>query len=206
MMTKAKNPTQLYMVLDVTRNEDTKLRFIAPIKEATLLGQIYALEHPDRKVIAPPMEGRSFAKLDLLQLQWLFWNTFNEKPFDDYQTLVRELLARFQKMEPNSVELASLEATKAQIESTMERSIAPGAPAATRKPRAASSDGTPKKGSTCDLVWTICEQVLADCGGNMQDPVLRPNIMVRCIEREGINKSTAAVQFSKWRASKNPTA
>jgi hypothetical protein len=192
---------QLYMVIDVTTVEETKIRFVAERETAILLGKIYALEHPGRKVIAPPVEGRGFSKVDTtLQLQYLFWNTFGLKPNDDYATLRGDCLTEALKLVPTHAELAVLQGKLAEMEDA-----APNPARAARAPRApkvSDAPAAPKKTSTCGLVWELCEKHLA-AGLALDSKELRAAIMANC-EQEGINKSTAGVQYGKWKASKQP--
>lgn len=59
----------------------------------------------------------------------------------------------------------------------------------------------PKAGSTTGRVWEIAEIQLEKLGsGNMKE--LRRAIVSAC-ENEGINPSTASVQYGKWKTTKN---
>ena len=197
------NKSQLYMVLNVTTNENTKLHFVAERSKAIALGKIYQLEHPGQKVIAPPLEGRSFSKLDKLQLQWLYWNMTEITPPDEYSVLLKACLEYVKKLEPISVDLSVLQGTLAQLESVREKTIAPydaslnSKPARPKKEKA--TDVAPKKTSTCGYVWNICDKHKAETP-EADDKTLRAAIMAEC-EHEGINKSTAAVQYGKWKSS-----
>lgn len=79
---------------------------------------------------------------------------------------------------------------------------APTTPKEPKAPRAPASapSGPPKAGATA-RVWTIAGEVydLGDFGGDMK--VLRKRIVEACTA-EGINPSTASVQYGKWKSSK----
>jgi outer membrane murein-binding lipoprotein Lpp len=195
---------QLYMVIDITTIEQTVIRFVAPRDAAIALGQIYMAEHPGRRCIAPPLEGRGFSKVDSqLQLQYLFWNTFAQKPSEDYATLVKDCLSYAEKMDVTETELsvlhgqlAALGGAVAKAERKEQKAAKDPAAPATDKPAA------PKKTSTCGLVWDLCDKVLNESKLDLSSKELRSAIMAAC-EQEGVNKSTAAVQYGKWKASKN---
>ena len=191
------------MVLNVTTNENTKLHFVAEREKAIALGKIYQLEHPGQKVIAPPLEGRSFSKLDKLQLQWLYWNMTETTPPDDYAALLKATFEYVEKLEPISAELSTLQGTLAQLESVREKAMTPYDASLNPKParpkKEKSADVAPKKTSTCGYVWDICAKHKAATPA-ADDKTLRAAIMAEC-EHEGINKSTAAVQYGKWKSS-----
>jgi hypothetical protein len=72
-----------------------------------------------------------------------------------------------------------------------------------RTPRTdnASSGEAPKSGSKTGRVWEIADAIVAT-GANVSDlKALRKSIITAC-EAEGINTSTASVQYGKWKASK----
>lgn len=188
----------LYMVIDTTTVEQTIIRFVADNKRAALLGQTYMLEHPGRKCVAPMVESKSFSKLDKLALQYLFWNTFKEKPSEEYGTLLLETLKRTLKMEPNVSEIGALEAGKVMAEVSVPNPDKPVKAKATPK----EANATPKTTSTCGLVWDICDKQFALLNVDITDKSLRAAIMAAC-ENEGVNKSTSAVQYGKWKNQKS---
>ena len=212
----AKSDKQLYMVLDVTKNEDLKVRFVGDIHTATLLGQIYMLEHPDRKVIAPPILGRSLSKFDMIQLQYLYWNMTQKTPAAEYNKVLQDCMTIIEKIEPDPVSVESLQSQKELLEAAAGRAAGnvstsgrsnkpPREQKAPKEPK--DPNGTPRRGSTCGLIWEICDTVYTELGSpDLANKTLRNNVFARCIEKEGINKSTVNVQFGKWKASKNPAA
>ena len=198
-MAKDKLNPILYMVIDVTTTESTCIRFVTNNERAVLLGQTYMNDHPGRKCIAPIIEARSFSKLDKLALQYLFWNTFNKAPNEDYGQLLQDCLTNTLQFPIDYSEIGSLQALK-------DLSIAnsPVLPDGNIKPPKIKKEKTenliPKVTSTCGFVWDICAKVKKDSNLKIDDKALRGLVMEAC-EKEGINKSTAAVQWSKWRAS-----
>lgn len=75
------------------------------------------------------------------------------------------------------------------------------APSGKSRPAAApaKAPGRPKPGSSTGKVWDIADKVLADhadMGLNAKE--LRATVIAQC-EAEGINPSTAATQFGKWK-------
>lgn len=86
------------------------------------------------------------------------------------------------------------------------RSAAPATPAqpkAPRAPRAPSSAATgeahrPKSGTSTGKVWDIADKLFAL---GLTDKELRKQVIAEC-EGEGVNASTASVQFGKWKSSK----
>lgn len=74
----------------------------------------------------------------------------------------------------------------------------PGGTPAAPKPRAASTGPAtrPKAGTSTGKVWDIADELSA----KLKDKELRKAVIERC-EQEGINASTASVQFGKWKSS-----
>lgn len=187
----------LYMVIDTTNDEHCVIRAVAPIQQATLIGQTYMLEHPGRSCIAPPLDGRGFAKLDKLALQYLYWNTFQEKPNEDYGQLLKECLAKALMLPVNNIDLRMLESAKSLAADLL--------PTDNSKPKKVTAPKAelltaPKKTSTCGFIWEICDSVLTQIVDNTSKE-FRQTVMQRC-EAEGINKSTASVQLGRWKDSK----
>ena len=195
----AKKPANLYMVIDTTCIEATKIRAVADINRATRIGQIYMAEHPGRTCIAAPLEARGFTKLDLLALQYLLWNNWQIKPPEVYADLVQLCLKQALTIEVDASEMAQLEAEYTMSKKDEAKVIANLEPKAPKAPKA-PSNATPKKMSTCGVVWDICGEVKAASGLSLDDKALRGLIMAAC-EKEGINKSTSNVQYGKWKAS-----
>lgn len=87
-----------------------------------------------------------------------------------------------------------------------QRSVAPKAPSAPKEPRTPrvqrAPGSAPAAGSKTGAVWTIADAALAACKGKIGDwKAFRAGVIALC-DKEGINKSTASVQYGKWKASK----
>lgn len=181
-----------YLLLDVTTHE-TKLLLIAPdLVTVQLHGRIAKAK--GLTVMAPPLEGRSFAKLEKLPLQYLYWTTFQEAPSEDYPTLLADCARAFETLPVDATPLRELEAEVARL--------FPNTPATTAlskgSPKAeGGSPSAPKTGSTTGRVWAIAD-TLWQSNGTMPD---RKAVMAAC-EAEGINPSTASTQYGKWKASR----
>lgn len=190
----------LYMVVDITAIAETKIRYVADAERAILLASIYMNNRPGRKCIAPVLEGRGFSKMDLQTLQYLYWNTFNKTPSDDYAQLIKNCLAEAEFLEVNIDKISTLNTEKAISENDL-RNAAP-AVKALRVPSPVTNT-TPKKTSTCGFIWEICDKHNEAFAGLLQQDrkLFRKGVMHDC-EKEGINSSTAAVQFGKWEKTK----
>lgn len=193
----AKSSQTLYMVIDVTNVEQTVIRSVAPCKQATLIGQTYMLEHAGRTCIAPPLEGRGFAKLDKIALQYLFWNTFQLTPNEDYSQLLKDALSHALKIPVDDKELWALESLK-----SLATDLSPSNNSEPKAPRAPKAQGeaAPKKTSTCGLIWLICDSVVLEVT-DISSKEFRAAVMQKC-EADGFNKSTVSVQLGKWKESR----
>lgn len=196
---------QLYMLLDITKVEETKCLLVADMQRVQLLGKLKAAEGIEgRKLIAPPLEGRGFSKLEPLQLQYLFWNTFQKAPTDDYPTLIRQCMENFSALPPNDDPLHSLEFLVKQIEES-----APGTvviDGVVHKP-GVNNDAPPARPSVkgvTGVIWAICDETLKalmpDAGGSeITDwKPIRAEAWKRC-DAEGFNSGTFGVQYGKWK-------
>lgn len=194
-----------YMLIDVTTVEGTYLRLIGSGLQVELLGQL--LKAQGAKVIAPPLEGRGFSKFDLLQLQYLYWNSCSKPPVSDYGELVIACITAFEAMPVSEVSIEELKAEVAKLmppeDETNKGEAKPVKKAAVpRKP-----GETPAATSTTGKVWVIADRVLAshsDITATTDWKPIRDAIIAAC-ESEGINKATAATQYSKFKASKIAT-
>lgn len=188
-----------YMVLDTTTTEGVKFLAVEILHKASAWGQIY--KHQGLTVIAPPLEGRGFAKLDLLQLQYLYWNTFQQTPPADMALLVPHLLAYGEKFPEGEMSVEQLQAIVADLYPNG----VTGAPAVAKAPKEPKAPGTPserpKANSTTGLVWDICDRELDKMTSKDDWKTVRAAIMAAC-EFDGINPATAATQYSKWKAAK----
>lgn len=69
---------------------------------------------------------------------------------------------------------------------------------ATSTPSEPRSQGRPKSGTTTGQVWEIADQLSAL---HADDKALRKAVVEECVA-QGINKSTASVQFGHWKAAR----
>ncbi len=191
-----------YMLIDITTVEGTYLRLIGSGLQVELMGQL--LKAQGLKVIAPPLEGRGFSKFDLLQLQYLYWNSCGKPPVSDYGNLVIACLTAFEAIPVSEVSIEELKAEVAKLtppehETNKSEAKPVKKAAAPRKP-----GETPAATSTTGKVWVIADRVLASrpaiTAATDWKPI-RDSIIAAC-ESEGINKATAATQYSKFKASK----
>ncbi len=181
------NHIQLYMVIDTTVVEETKILYVAEIRPAMLWGRL--LSDKGRKVIAPAIEGRGFTKLPQLALQYLFWNTFGTTPSDNYAQLVQDCVIHAKLMAVDQTDLNWLEreAEKIEVKQSAEAPrIGDDGLAVPIRPRTA--------GAT-QQVWEIADKL---CGPTPEDMPERKAIIDACIA-QGINPATASTQYSKWK-------
>lgn len=181
-----------YMLIDVTAVETTAVLAIAPLRAVQLLGRIQIAN--GKKVIAPPLEGRSFAKLEKLPLQYLYWNVCQETPPEDYGELVRRCVAKLESLPVDATPLEDLEREVARL--------CPDEPTTQREPKAPKEPGAaparPKAMTTTGLVWEIADRLFVEAGNKIPD---RKAVIAAC-EAQEINPATASTQFGKWKASK----
>jgi hypothetical protein len=182
----------LYMLIDITTVENTRVLRIGDMERIQLHGRLYTAQ--GKKVIAPPLEGRGFSKLDKLQLQYLYWNTVQEAPPEEYGVLVKRCMAVINEMTPCDEPLRGLheEADKIDILHPVTTVALPPPPPVVKPPKATTTTG---------VIWTICAEVLEDlCDNKLPADFkeLRAEIVTRC-KREGFNESTISVQYGKWK-------
>ncbi len=209
----SKAPTHLYMVIDTTVLTETRIVAVAPLLQATAIGRIIKAT-PGKQVICPPIEGRGFSKLSAQQLQYLFWNAKQETPAPDVETLIKNCLefAKTFPLDPTPLEVLEGQVARLYPEGSTTPSSAATAGEA-KPPKAPREPGEPhdrpKGTTTTGLVWDIADQQLAIVCPGVVHPfpaefdwkVVREALMVAC-ENEGINKATAATQYSKWKGAK----
>ena len=181
----------LYMVIDTTTTKTTKILYIAELQASQYWGRI--LTHRGLKVIAPALEAKGFTKLDHLDLQYLYWNTFGETPPDIYAELVQHCFARAKLLEIDKTDIRELEYQVKKIEEQQAAGL-PAAPAAAAgEPQ---NSHRPRTAGATAKVWEIADQMAAAAGGAIPD---RKALIDECV-RQGINASTASTQFSKWKS------
>ncbi len=192
-----------YMLIDLTELEHIQVILVAPLREMALHGRLAKMVG-GRTVIGPPVEGRGFSKLSKEQLQYLYWNTCNEAPPEDYAELVKGCLAVIEKIPVDPTPLNKLEATVQRLCPDEVVTLDDEGVKTTKIKRVvnkgSSGENTPKGApnpmSTTGQVWTIANELLAKCAeGELPD---RKLIIDACIE-EGINQATASTQYAKWK-------
>jgi hypothetical protein len=181
----------LYMLIDVTTVENTRVLRVGDLERIQLHGRLYVAQ--GKKVIAPPVMGRGFSKLDKLPLQYLYWNTVGAEPPEDYGQLVQNCLAAINEMTPCDEPLRGLHdlADSIDILHPPEKVVVV-APVVIKPPKATTTTG---------VIWQIATEVLEDlCDGQLPDDFkeLRAEVVARC-KREGFNESTISVQYGKWK-------
>lgn len=181
-----------YMLIDVTKVEETRVLLVAPLREVQLHGRIF--EAKGRKVIAPPVEGRGFSKLDALSMQYLWWNHTQTPPSEDYATQLNAVLAMVQALpvDPTPEDELAMEVRRLfPDEPTGAKSTQSSEPKAPKVPGAPPE--APKAGSTTGKVWEIATRICPPGAA-----IDRTAIIAACKEA-GINEATAATQYSKWK-------
>lgn len=183
-----------YMLIDVTKLEETKILLVAPLKEVQAHGRL--AQATGREVIAPPVEGRGFSKLEKGPLQYLFWNTFGLTPPEEYTELVKAALTAAEAIPVDETPLRELEAKVEKLApASSETRLTPKEP---KDPNAPAQ--RPAANTTTGLVWILADEVYA-ANPNLPIKELRTLIIAKC-EEEGIKPATAQVQYAKWKGSK----
>ena len=201
-----------YMIIDVTTPEAVKVLRVAEMTNCQLWGRLYQAE--GKKVVAPPVEGRGFGKLDLLQLQYLYWSLHQTTPPEDYAALVRGCLDTVDAMPLDHTDTAWLQGEVDRLapsttDATTAQDGAKPAPKAPKAPKAptapADPGGRPKATSTTGLVWDLADTayatVVTDGAAEPDWKAVRAELARLCAH-EGINAGTMGVQYGKWKASK----
>lgn len=186
-----------YLVIDVTTLPETRIVAITKLRQAEAMGKIQKAK--GRRCIAPPLAGAGFSKLEKEQLQYLYWNTTQQTPPEDYGVLIQEMQKLAEAMPLDDTTLESLEHEVQMLypdEAAPRQASTPSAP---REPRVAGE--APKATSTTGRVWVIADKVAADNPNNTDWKFLRA-IIVNLCKQDGINEATAATQYSKWKAAK----
>jgi hypothetical protein len=192
MATKKPLQPVKYMLLDLTTLEGTSCVRIVNHRQAQAYGVI--MQAQGRKASAPPLLGRSFAKFDKLQLQYLHWSLFGTTPPEEYNTLVSECLAKLETEPMDDTSEEFLERQAAEVLAAAESAKDAAKPKAPSDPLARPA----KETSTTGLVWKIADEQYRLAGNKMPD---RKAVLDACAAEE-INPSTAATQYAKWKKAK----
>ena len=197
-----KKPTVAkYMLLDVTGG-GCQLVLVAASKEVQLHARLLVADSPKRKLIAPPLEGRGFAKLTILQLGELIQSQ-GDKPFGSFGDLCQQA---FKLVDQHPVDERSI----ASLEHAVEKRGLPDpvvgwatdptlAPAASTKPKKERSTEftdpvKPKTGTTTGLIWELCDALKK----KLKRVPTSKEAWAVC-EAEGVKQGTFSVQFGKWK-------
>lgn len=191
MATKKPLQPVKYMLLDLTTLEGTSCVRVVNHRQAQAYGVI--MQAQGRKASAPPLLGRSFAKFEKIQLQYLFWNLLGTTPPDDYNALVAACLAKLEAepMDDTSDDFLERQAAEAIA---AEEASADAKPKAPVDPLARPARET----STTGLVWKLADEQYRLAGNKLPD---RKAVLDACAAEE-INPSTAATQYAKWKKAK----
>jgi hypothetical protein len=186
------NPLPYYMVIDITDITKTKILQIARLREA----QLWAGYHKagGLTVIAPVLSGRGFAKLDVIPLQYLYWNTTGLVPNEDYGQLIIDCFNAIRWIAPDLTPEAELE--KMLNERLLKLDLA-RQNEVREKVNLGNQEKpvrTPNQLSTCGYVWEIADKLMASFG---RVPT-RQELIDEC-DKEGIHPSTAGTQFYRWK-------
>lgn len=204
-----------YMLIDVTTMETAKLLLVGTLRQVQLHGQI--LKADGRNVIAPPLEGRGLSRLKMEELQYMLWNTWGLSPVNakgepkGFGDLLTECLHAARQVIPDGTSIELLEAEVAKLAPPPDGKTNEVDTGVESKPAKKATPRTPQKPgeapaatSTTGKVWIIADRVLAAhpaVTATTDWKPLRDAIIAAC-ESEGINKATAATQYSKYKASK----
>jgi hypothetical protein len=187
----------LYMLLDTSVT--AKVLKVAPLREIQLHARLVAADNPRLKLIAPPVDGRSFAALPVSHLMHLIAD-LGLSPREGYEGWVEQALEAVQALTPDTTPLAALEreVTRRGVPEPNLNHPTPK-PAAEPKPKKERStefkDPTrPKDGTTTGLVWDMADALCLKLGR-----IPSGKEMIADCDREGIKAGTVSVQFGKWR-------
>lgn len=209
-------PEIMYTLVDMSTVEGIAFLVRAPLKNILLWAKIFG------------MQDKVTKRLDLIttveQLQFLFWNSTQQPPPDDLETLVVKCAELSTRLPVNETSVEELEAQippellKSAGQKRKEEEIAMGqggkevAPkggkkaAAEKAPKAEKAvkeakpkrekdpTGRPSAGTATGKVWEICDG-LAKANKNVTPT--RKEAIAAC-EAEGINPATAGVQYGAW--------
>lgn len=192
MATKKPLQPVKYMLLDLTTLEGTSCIRVVNHRQAQAYGVI--MQAQGRKAFAPPLLGRSFAKFDKLQLQYLYWNLFGTTPPEEYNALVSACLAKLEADPMDDASEEFLERQAAEVLAAAEAAKDAAKPKTQSDPLARPAKAT----STTGLVWKIADEQFTLAGNQMPD---RKAVLDACAAEE-INPSTAATQYAKWKKAK----
>jgi hypothetical protein len=187
------------MLLDTSVT--AKVLKVAPLREVQLHARLVTSDQPGIRLLAPPVEGRSFAKLPHSHLIHLV-SDLGAEPVGEYPMLVAQALELVSAMKPDMTELAKLEREVSRRnlpEPDLNHHGKPSPlPAAPKPKRERSTEfqhpSRPKEGTTTGLVWDMADALRAKLGR-----IPSGKEMIADCDREGIKAGTVSVQFGKWK-------
>jgi hypothetical protein len=185
------------MLLDVSAS--CHLVLVAPLRQVQLHARLYQAQNPAARLLAPPVEGRSFAKLDTNQLIHLIYG-LGSAPEGDYAALCAQALALVQArpLAPDTLESLEKEVARQHLpEPDLNHEAKPKVekPKAEKKPDTSfSNPERPKAGTTTGMVWDIADELQKTLG---RQPTSK-EVVVAC-EKEGLKAGTVSVQYGKWK-------
>lgn len=211
---------QKYMLIDRSTVESTQILRVGSLNQTALRGRLLKAAGAD--VTAPPLEGRGFSNFPLLQLQYLFYNTFKLTPPADYAELLQGCLNHADALPLDDTDERELQKAVDKLTSTdtakageMVAGFDPltraagklqaAKPPKEKKVRVMTALGEvkrPPSSTTTGMVWDIADEYLAVVvKDGLGEVALRNMVKVRC-EKEGFNASTVSTQYGKWKKSK----
>ena len=212
-----------HIVIDITTPETTAILQVTDLERSLLWTKLYEAE--GRKIIAPELGNKAMSKLDTLPLQYLYWNFFQVQPPLEFPALSKPIFDHIKTLEMDKTAMAELQwrvellATNynekisdadLNVEGTATGRIPANQEAQSNTPKteevtkvkAVKAPNRPREGTTTAHVWDIADGMHAsDPGLGIDSKEFRTCVIDQCVEA-GINKSTAATQYGKWKASK----
>lgn len=166
---------------------------------------------PDSDFLIADTEKRIYSAFTEMELKVLYGNTIMQDLRHivpaSYNKLLNEVVKLGETLELDPTPVSDLETKLGRpLGKPDPRPIKekPGKKAPTKSSGKTSSSGPakrPKPGSATGKVWDIADKVLESSGYGPYDKALRNLVVAECV-KEGINSSTAATQFGKWKGSK----
>ena len=131
----------------------------------------------------------------------LFRSTTQQPPVDDFNVLVQELRKLAEAMPLDATPLADLEEEVRRLFPEQQPAYTPTPmPGQVKGPYAAPGTA-PHPNTTTGRVWVIADACFARAPDNANWKEIRAHIIADC-KAQNINESTAATQYSKWKAAK----
>lgn len=177
-----------YMLIDVSKKEDTKLLLTTDIRRVQQWGCYY--KRQGRQVIGPHLSDSGFAKLDKEALQYLLWNTFEVHPPEEYEDAVATAVSLATSLEEDRTPLKVIEGMVKAA-----RPVIRGEDCGPPKKTAPKKPGRPKSGTLTGAVWDLCDEY-TEKHGRMPT---RKEAIDYCTENGGIHEATISTQFAKWK-------